>query len=265
MFNQQRKGEIRMKKIKSNESGRSMVEMLGVLAIIGVLSVAGIAGYTTAMNSHRANEAINRVMRLAILVSSQKMLGQTASLSSEDADVTLTEDTANAKFTLKISGLSDAVKAKIQGMDVATATLGTDAQGNLTFTFSNDLSNRSSGSGTDENQDGEEEQEESQEEKLYEGLSSSWTVLNAKSEAQRCPNGGKWASLDDLTQFGCGGNYSTCTEWPAGVGYGWTKTSINSSQAYLIWYDGMSKSYRVGPYSYGTSAPALCVREVSSP
>ena len=32
-----------MKKIKKNQSGRSMVEMLGVLAIIGVLSVGGIS------------------------------------------------------------------------------------------------------------------------------------------------------------------------------------------------------------------------------
>ena len=132
---------------KSNESGRSMVEMLGVLAIVGVLSVAGIAGYTTAMNSHRANEAINRVMRLAILVSSQKQLGQTASLSSEDADVTLTEDTANGKFTLTLSGLSPSVRTKIASMNLATATLGTDDQGNPTFTFYNDLG-EGSGTGT---------------------------------------------------------------------------------------------------------------------
>ena len=116
-----------------------MVEMLGVLAIIGVLSVGGIAGYTTAMNSHRANEAINRVTRLAVMISGQKLLGQPASLSGIDADnVTLTQE--NGKFTLTLSGLSDAVRTKIQGMDVATATLDVDEHGNLTFTFANDLS-----------------------------------------------------------------------------------------------------------------------------
>jgi len=44
-----------MKKIKKNESGRSMVEMLGVLAIIGVLSVGGIAGYKMAMRQIAKN------------------------------------------------------------------------------------------------------------------------------------------------------------------------------------------------------------------
>ena len=45
-----------MKKIKKNESGRSMVEMLGVLAIIGVLSVGGIAGYKMAMDKILMNK-----------------------------------------------------------------------------------------------------------------------------------------------------------------------------------------------------------------
>ena len=145
---------------KNNESGRSMVEMLGVLAIVGVLSVSGIAGYTTAMNAHRANKAINRMMRLAVVVSGQKLLGQTASISGEDADdVTLTEDTANGKFTLKISGLSEPVRTKISNMDVATAELSTDAQGNLAFTFSNDLSERSSGTQTGENSGGSGQQQ----------------------------------------------------------------------------------------------------------
>ena len=122
---------------KKSESGRSMVEMLGVLAIIGVLSIGGIAGYTIAMNSYRANEAINRVMRLAILVSSQKQLGQTASLSSEDADVTLTQE--DGKFTLTLSGLSPSVRTKIASMDLGTALFSIDAQGNLVFAFNNDL------------------------------------------------------------------------------------------------------------------------------
>ena len=48
-----------MKKIKKNESGRSMVEMLGVLAIIGVLSVGGIAGYRYAAKQMTLNEVSN--------------------------------------------------------------------------------------------------------------------------------------------------------------------------------------------------------------
>lgn len=133
---------------KNNESGRSMVEMLGVLAIVGVLSVAGIAGYTTAMNAHRANEAINRVMRLAVVVSGQKLLGQTALIPGTDADnVTVEEDTANGKFTLTISGLSEPVRTKISNMDVATADLGTSGD-DLTFTFKNDLSSQSASGGT---------------------------------------------------------------------------------------------------------------------
>jgi len=50
-----------MKKIKKNESGRSMVEMLGVLAIIGVLSVGGISGYKMAMEKITTNEILQLV------------------------------------------------------------------------------------------------------------------------------------------------------------------------------------------------------------
>ena len=50
-----------MKKIKKNQSGRSMVEMLGVLAVIGVLSVGGIAGYRMAMNYINRNNLLKLV------------------------------------------------------------------------------------------------------------------------------------------------------------------------------------------------------------
>ena len=50
-----------MNKIKTNESGRSMIEMLGVLAIIGVLSVGGIAGYSKAMNKFKTNKVADNV------------------------------------------------------------------------------------------------------------------------------------------------------------------------------------------------------------
>ena len=45
-----------MNKIKSEQSGRSMVEMLGVLAIVVVLSIGGIAGYSKAMAKYKTNK-----------------------------------------------------------------------------------------------------------------------------------------------------------------------------------------------------------------
>ena len=50
-----------MNKIKSEQSGRSMVEMLGVLAIIGVLSVGGTAGYSKAMAKFKLSKAMDQV------------------------------------------------------------------------------------------------------------------------------------------------------------------------------------------------------------
>lgn len=50
-----------MNKIKSEQSGRSMVEMLGVLAIIGVLSVGGIAGYSKAMAKFKLSKAMDQI------------------------------------------------------------------------------------------------------------------------------------------------------------------------------------------------------------
>ena len=55
-----------MKKMKKDESGRSMLEMLGVLAIIGVLSVGGISGYTLAMRRHRVNEVVHTAALLVV-------------------------------------------------------------------------------------------------------------------------------------------------------------------------------------------------------
>lgn len=65
-----------MKKIHSQESGRSMVEMLGVLAIIGVLSVGGIAGYSQAMNKFKVSKTTDQIQTLVTnirtLTASQK-------------------------------------------------------------------------------------------------------------------------------------------------------------------------------------------------
>lgn len=49
---------MKINKIRTAQSGRSMIEMLGVLAIIGILSVGGIYGYTLAMRKHQANEIV---------------------------------------------------------------------------------------------------------------------------------------------------------------------------------------------------------------
>ena len=53
-----------MNKIKSEQSGRSMVEMLGVLAIIGVLSVGAIAGYQKAMTKYKLNKQAQQLSQL---------------------------------------------------------------------------------------------------------------------------------------------------------------------------------------------------------
>ncbi|MCM1323503.1 MAG: type II secretion system GspH family protein [Acetobacter sp.] len=45
-----------MKKLYSNQNGRSMIEMLGVLAIVGILSVGGIAGFSKAMMKLKLNK-----------------------------------------------------------------------------------------------------------------------------------------------------------------------------------------------------------------
>ncbi|MDO4183994.1 MAG: type 4 pilus major pilin [Rhodospirillales bacterium] len=50
-----------MMKMRSEQTGRSMVEMLGVLAIIGVLSVGGIAGYSKAMSKYKLTKAMDQV------------------------------------------------------------------------------------------------------------------------------------------------------------------------------------------------------------
>ena len=131
---------------RSNESGRSMVEMLGVLAIIGVLSVGGIAGYTTAMNSHRANEAVNNATRLAMLLSSKRLLNSEATLSADELAGTGFGITQNANEIILSVDVPEAVKTKIAGMGLTVASLDTATQGKITFTFNNDLSERISGS-----------------------------------------------------------------------------------------------------------------------
>ena len=70
-----------------NESGRSMVEMIGVLAIMGLLTVAGVAGFRVAMHKHYCNQTIERLMSRAVVISTQRQMGQeTISLSFDPND-----------------------------------------------------------------------------------------------------------------------------------------------------------------------------------
>ncbi len=137
------------------EQGRSMVEMLGVLAVMGVLSVAGIAGYNTAMNQHRANEAVNRAMRAAVMLSAQRLANPSATLSVNGLDSAITVGSDTDKLVLTLSNVDEKVRSRIENMGFKNATIGSDKNGALTFTFNNDLSERSGltgGSGSNNQQ-----------------------------------------------------------------------------------------------------------------
>ena len=132
------------------QTGRSMVEMLGVLAIIGVLSVGGIAGYTSAMNKHRANDTVQRIMRRAVIISSQKQLGQTATLSGFNENdgayaITLSagEEASDPTFTLEAANVPEDVCQKLLALTWPSAALSPTNCGttqDMSFTFKNDLS-----------------------------------------------------------------------------------------------------------------------------
>ncbi|MBQ3695372.1 MAG: hypothetical protein II938_00150 [Alphaproteobacteria bacterium] len=135
--------------MRNTESGRSMVEMLGVLAIIGVLSVGGIAGYTMAMNKHRANETIGRLMNRAVVVSGQRQLGQTASLSGfneNDGAYTIpnnVDTNTEGKFKLTIQNIPESVCSKIITMEWKIPVITPEScsgTSDMTFQFNNDLS-----------------------------------------------------------------------------------------------------------------------------
>ncbi len=130
----------------TGESGRSMVEMLGVLAVMGVLSVAGIAGYTTAMNNHRANEAINSAMRAAVMLSAQRLANPNATLNTSDFGDGITVGSDTDKLVLTLSNVDEKVRSRIKAMGVKNADIDVANDGSVTFTFSNDLSERGSGS-----------------------------------------------------------------------------------------------------------------------
>ena len=137
-----------MNTLLENETGRSMVEMLGVLAVIGVLSVAGIAAYSTAMNQHRANETVNTAMRAAVMLSAQRLANPSATLSTNGLDSAIAVGNDTDKLVLTLSNVDEKVRSRIEAMGFKNATIGSDENGALTFTFNNDLSERSGSSGS---------------------------------------------------------------------------------------------------------------------
>ncbi len=142
-----------------NESGRSMVEMLGTLAIMGVLTVGGISGYTTAMNNHKANEALNDAKRLAMMISSERMLGKTGVLDAKEYEqglYTFTPGDDQGKIVLTVRNIPSGVANKLNKMkdDLQIADI-IIADNNVTFEFMNDLSGKPSVVGTDQNQGGQ--------------------------------------------------------------------------------------------------------------
>ena len=187
------------------ESGRSMVEMLGVLAVIGVLSVAGIAGYTTAMNQYRANEAINRAMRVAVMASSQRLLNPSAVLTDLEDGVAMGNDANNIVLTL--SNIDDKVRSRIDAMGLKNATVTQGENGALTFTFKNDLSEVSGSTGGNSGQQ-------------QEPVATCPADFDTHNGCQSCENGvvsyatkGTSCANDDTSA--CDGN-GTCTPCPSG-------------------------------------------------
>ena len=145
------------------QTGRSMVEMLGVLAIIGVLSVGGIAGYTSAMNKHRANDTVQRIMRRAIIVSGQRSFGQSVSLEgyTDTGSYTISApDITNANaFTFTVESVPEDVCERILALSWPSATINParcSAEQDMTFTFNNDLSLRELDDGTSGGEGGQE-------------------------------------------------------------------------------------------------------------
>lgn len=73
-----------MKQDKMLQAGRSMVEMLGVLAIVGVLSIGGIMGYSYAMDKHRANQTIQDINLIRIVLLDQVYKNQALNLNEAE-------------------------------------------------------------------------------------------------------------------------------------------------------------------------------------
>lgn len=121
-------------KMRSEQTGRSMVEMLGVLAIIGVLSVGGIAGYSKAMAKYKLTKAMDQVsttvtnirtlysgqpnydgldtttaIRMgavgAEMLNGKSTTSATAAYNAFNGAVTIATDSTKQNFTVKFEGL----------------------------------------------------------------------------------------------------------------------------------------------------------------
>ncbi len=140
-----------MKKLHSQESGRSMVEMLGVLAIVGVLSVGGIAGYSQAMSKFKITKAMDQVQTIitnmrtlyassrtystltasaaysvGLLTDETYNEGETAGLNPFGGEINFGVGANNRSFTVEYTGITPEACVKI-----ATADWGADESSGL--------------------------------------------------------------------------------------------------------------------------------------
>ena len=209
-----------MKLNKVNELGRSMVEMLGVLAIIGVLSVMGIAGYTIAMSSHHANEVLNQVNRVAMLISAERQLhGGVGSPTSDDNPYAVSLDTGNTnKIVLTATNVPAGALEKLKNMNPSVPKIAV-SDTTVTFTFENDLGDGSSSEtptipDCDSRQgwDGEKCVDVSD---LYTHGTEMGTQYYFTENGANCPPNYHWASSSEvISDFDCVGNengYYDCT------------------------------------------------------
>ncbi len=209
-----------------NELGRSMVEMLGTLAIMGVLSIGGISGYTTAMNNHKANEALNDAKRLAMMISSERMLGKTGVLDSKEYEkglYTFSQGDDQGKIVLTVQDIPSGVANKLNKMkdDLQIADI-IIVNNNVTFEFMNDLSGKPSVVGTDQNQ-GEQGQSENGEQQGTDPCDNIICQHNGQ-----CSNG-----VCDCTGTGYTGTYCEtptsydCTSPNGMLGDEWYESSVS--------------------------------------
>ena len=169
---------------RKTEQGRSMVEMLGTLAIIGVLSVGSIAGYRYAMEKYRTNEITETVSRMAIVVSSQLMIGREASLREFDtagSGVNILGDYPTSvieyddnTFGIEVQNLSGTLCESIDKQEwpvlvdllINNDDVCQDENNTMTFVFDNDLGK-------------------------HEGCLGGYTGENCDEKIE-CENGGEW-------------------------------------------------------------------------
>ena len=123
-----------------------MVEMLGVLAVVGVLSAVAVLGLRTAMDKHYATQTVNRLKLRAMSVSSQLLLGSTASLSEFNEidgayQIPNNLERKDAEsFSLFVNDVPKAVCEQIQDLDWKMAKMSDCSDTTLKFKFLNDLS-----------------------------------------------------------------------------------------------------------------------------